>query len=87
MVQADVAKVEEIEHLFEAALSAFGRIDTVVANAGVELVGVPTTDFSEEQFDRLFSINAKGAFFTMQSVAKHVANNGRIIYIGSRATG
>ncbi|HWL84425.1 MAG TPA: SDR family oxidoreductase [Polyangiaceae bacterium] len=86
-VQADVAKVDDVRRLFETAQSTFGKIDIVVANAGVELVGVPTADFTEEQFDRLFSINTKGAFFTMQSAAKHVVDNGRIIYVGSSTTG
>jgi len=38
-VQADVAKVADIERLFAATLQAYGRVDIVVANAGLELVG------------------------------------------------
>jgi NAD(P)-dependent dehydrogenase (short-subunit alcohol dehydrogenase family) len=52
----------------------------------VELVDQPVVDFTEEQFDRLFAINTKGTFFTLQQAAKHVADNGRIIYIGSSTT-
>jgi len=51
------------------------------------LTGLPVVDFTEEQFDRMFAANTKGAFFTMQSAAKHVADNGRIIYISSSTTG
>jgi 3-oxoacyl-[acyl-carrier protein] reductase len=58
-VQADVSKVADIERLFEEAKKAFGKIDIVVANAGVEMVETPVTQFTEEQFDRLFSINTK----------------------------
>lgn len=85
-VQADVSKVAEIERLFAEAIKAFGRIDIVVANAGIEMVETPVTAFTEEQFDRLFSINTKGAYFTMQQAAKHVTDNGRIIYIASSTT-
>ncbi|UOB17956.1 SDR family oxidoreductase [Abyssalbus ytuae] len=85
-VQADVSKVANIEHLFNEALHAFGKIDIVVANAGIEMVETPVVDFTEEQFDKLFSINAKGAYFTMQQAAKHIENNGRIIYIASSTT-
>lgn len=85
-VQADVSKVADIERLFAEARSAFGKIDIVVANAGIEMVETPVVDFTEEQFDRLFSINTKGAYFTMQQAAKHVADNGRIIYIASSTT-
>ena len=85
-VQANVARVEDVDRLFDAALERFGSLDIVVANAGVELVAHPVLDVSEEDFDRLFSINAKGAFFTLQRGARHVADNGRIIYIGSSST-
>jgi 3-oxoacyl-[acyl-carrier protein] reductase len=72
---------------FEAAQSAFGKIDIAVANAGLELTGLPVSDFTEEQYDRMFAVNTKGAFFTMQSAAKHVTDNGRIIYVSSSTTG
>ena len=82
-VQADVSKPADIEKLFSEAKKAFGKIDIVVANAGVELADVPVTDFTEEQFDRLFAINTKGTYFTMQYAAKNVEDNGRIINISS----
>jgi 3-oxoacyl-[acyl-carrier protein] reductase len=85
-VQADVSKVTDIERLFTEAKNAFGKIDIVVANAGIEMVETPVTAFTEEQFDRLFSINTKGAYFTMQQAAKNVEDNGRIIYIASSTT-
>ena len=85
-VQADVSKVVDIERLFEEAKKAFGKIDIVVANAGIEMVETAVTQFTEEQFDRLFSINTKGAYFTMQQAAKNVEDNGRIIYIASSTT-
>jgi 3-oxoacyl-[acyl-carrier protein] reductase len=65
-VQADVSSVKDLERLFAEAKAAFGKIDIVVANAGIEMVEVPVTDFSEEQFDKVFSINTKGTYFTMQ---------------------
>jgi 3-oxoacyl-[acyl-carrier protein] reductase len=85
-IQADVSKVADLQRLFTEAKKAFGKIDIVVANAGIEMVEVPVTDFTEEQFDRLFSINTKGSYFTMQQAGKHVENNGRIIYIASSTT-
>jgi 3-oxoacyl-[acyl-carrier protein] reductase len=50
-VQADMSQVADIERLFAEAQQAFGRLDIVVANAGVELVGPAATDFTEAQFD------------------------------------
>jgi 3-oxoacyl-[acyl-carrier protein] reductase len=85
-VQADTSKVSDLKRLFEEAKKAFGKIDIVVANAGIELVETPVTDFTEEQFDRVFSINAKGSYFTIQEAARNVEDNGRIIYIASSTT-
>ncbi|QPH38699.1 SDR family oxidoreductase [Pedobacter endophyticus] len=85
-VQADISKPAEITRLFEEAKTAFQKIDIVVANAGVELVDVPVENFTEEQFDKLFTLNTKGAFFTLQEAAKHVSDGGRIINISSSTT-
>jgi len=85
-VQADVSKVGDINRLFEEAEKAFGKIHMVIANAGMELVETPVTQFTEEQFDRLFAINTKGSYFTMQQAAKQVEDGGRIIYIASSTT-
>ena len=86
-VKADVSKLEEINRLFETTISNFGKVDIVVVNAGLELTGLSSTDFTEAQFDRLFNTNTKGAFFTMQVAAKLVADSGKIIYVGSSTTG
>jgi 3-oxoacyl-[acyl-carrier protein] reductase len=62
------------------------RVDIVVANAGLELVGKPIADVAESDYDRLFVVNTKGAFFTLQQAARHIADNGRIMYVGSSST-
>jgi 3-oxoacyl-[acyl-carrier protein] reductase len=87
-VRADVSKVAEVERLFTICIERFGRLDIAVANAGVELADHPSiAQVTEEIFDRVFAINAKGAFFTLQVAAKHIVDNGRIIYVGSSTTG
>jgi 3-oxoacyl-[acyl-carrier protein] reductase len=85
-VKADMTDTTQIETLFTTAIETFGHIDIVVANAGVEMVAQPLADVTEEQFDRLFALNSKGSFFTLQKAAKHVTDNGRIIYISSSTT-
>jgi 3-oxoacyl-[acyl-carrier protein] reductase len=85
-IKADIGKVSEIESLFAEAKSRFGKLDIVFANAGIELVGISALDFSEDQFDRIFAVNTKGAFFTLQQAARLVEDNGRIIYVGSSTT-
>jgi 3-oxoacyl-[acyl-carrier protein] reductase len=86
-VRADVAHAEDVDRLFESTLERFGSLDIVVANAGVELIAEPLLDISEADFDRLYSVNAKGTFLTLRRAARHVADDGRIIYIGSSSTG
>ncbi len=59
-IKADVSKPVEIDDMFELALKTFGKIDIVVVNAGLELVGVKATDFTEMQFDSLLIPIPKG---------------------------
>lgn len=83
MINANVSDRKAIEKMFTDSLSHFGKIDVVVANAGVEIVDVPFTEYTEGDFDRVFNLNVKGTFFVMQQAAKHVSNGGRIILISS----
>jgi 3-oxoacyl-[acyl-carrier protein] reductase len=78
-VQADVSSVPEIERLYDAAVEEFGRIDIVVANAGMEKVNIPFTDVTEEDFDLLWRVNTKGPYFVLREAARRIADNGRII--------
>jgi 3-oxoacyl-[acyl-carrier protein] reductase len=86
VVQADVSSPSDIDRLFAETVSAFGSVDIVVANAGREVIAQPAVDVTEEDFDRIFDVNAKGAFFTMQKAAKVLSHGGRIISIGSTST-
>jgi 3-oxoacyl-[acyl-carrier protein] reductase len=45
-VRADVSKVADIDRLFGATIEQFGRMDIVVANAGIEVVGTPIADIN-----------------------------------------
>lgn len=85
-VKADMSRVDDIERLFQTTLDHFGHVDVVVVNAGVEIVDQPALDATEEEFDRLFGVNTKGALFTLQKAGRYVADGGRIILIGSSST-
>jgi 3-oxoacyl-[acyl-carrier protein] reductase len=85
-VRADISSYADIERLFAESLERFSAIDIVVASAGVEPIGIPFVDITEAQFDRTYAINTKGAFFTLQAAARNIADQGRIIYIGSTTT-
>ncbi|MGH7862122.1 MAG: SDR family NAD(P)-dependent oxidoreductase [Candidatus Dormibacteraceae bacterium] len=84
-VKADVSKVGDLEMLVAAAVKAFGRLDIMVNNAGVE-TRTSVLDTSEEQYDRVLSINLKSAFFGTQFAARQMIaqkSGGRIINITS----
>ena len=84
-VDADVSRVDQLQTLFEAAVSQFGRVDVMVNNAGVE-TRTSTLDTTEQQYDRVLSINLKSAFFGTQLAAKQMikqGGGGRIINITS----
>jgi len=84
-VQADVARVSEIERMFDTALAACGRLDILVNNAGIANYK-KMEDFTEEEYDRIFDINVKGVFFCCKQAALKMADNGSIINIGSTVT-
>jgi NAD(P)-dependent dehydrogenase (short-subunit alcohol dehydrogenase family) len=82
VVDGDIAEVAAVRRLFAETEQAFGRLDVVVNNAGV-IVKKPVVEVTEEDFDRSFGVNAKGAFFVMQEAARRIADGGRIINIGT----
>ena len=86
IVDGDLADVKVVKRLFDATMEAFGRVDIVINNAGV-VIKKPFTDITEADFDRSFDINAKAAFFVMQEAARRIADNGRIINMGTTILG
>lgn len=85
-VAADVSQLDGIQRLYDATIEAFGQVDIVVANAGMEKVNIPVTDVTEEDFDLLFRVNTKGPYFVLREAARRIADNGRIITISSNTT-
>jgi glucose 1-dehydrogenase len=84
-VKADVSKVADLQTLMDEAVKAFGRVDIMVNNAGVE-TRTSVLDTTEEQYDRVMDINLKSAFFGTQIAARQMikqGGGGRIINISS----
>ena len=72
-VQADMSRQEDRENLISAAVEHFGRIDTLINNAGVGSAKQENIlDVSEESLDRVMDINLKGYLFTAQLAAKQM---------------
>ena len=84
-VKADVSKVDEVQMLVDETVKAFGRLDIIINNAGIE-TRTSVLDTTEAQYDRVMDINLKGAFFGTQFAAKQMikqGDGGRIINISS----
>ncbi len=74
-VKCDVGDKAEVEALMESAVAAFGRMDILVANAGI----VHASDFlelEEADFDRVIRVNLKGVFLTGQAAARQMVKQG-----------
>ena len=85
-LKADVGDVADIDRIVRETMAAFGRIDISVNNAGVTR-RADIMDLTEQDWDRIHRVNAKGVFFCLQRVAREMIpkREGRIINIASIA--
>ena len=83
----DITQLAQIDALIAAAEAHFGPIDVLYNNAAVFDMA-PLLDSSEASFDKLFAVNVKGLFFTMQKVLARMVAQGRrgaVINMASQA--
>jgi len=66
-IQADVTRFEDLERAAAAAVANFGRIDVLVANAGISAAGV-LHETPPSTWDRVFEINVRGTYLTCKAV-------------------
>ena len=71
VLQADVTERQQAIDAVEAAVSAFGRLDTVVNNAGVMLLG-PIPDAPMEEWERMIELNLKGLLYVAHAALPHL---------------
>ena len=73
---ADVSREDDVKALIRATVDTFGRLDVMVNNAGI-LIAKPLQELTEEDFDRVTSVNQKGTFFgTKHAVPALIAAGG-----------
>jgi NAD(P)-dependent dehydrogenase (short-subunit alcohol dehydrogenase family) len=80
-VQADVAKLADVDRLYAEVSQKLGKIDVLFVNAGVAKFA-PLSDTSEDLYDQQFDINIKGAYFTIQK-ALPLLNDGASIILNT----
>jgi NAD(P)-dependent dehydrogenase (short-subunit alcohol dehydrogenase family) len=85
-IRADLGSVADIDRMVGEGIAAFGKIDILLNNAGVTRRAY-IMDLTEEDWDRIHRVNAKGVFFCLQRVAREMIprRSGRIINIASVA--
>jgi 3-hydroxybutyrate dehydrogenase len=83
-VAMDVTTEDEVNAGVEKTASAFGKIDILVSNAGIQIVH-PIEDFPFADWKKLLAIHLDGAFLTTKACVKHMykQGSGALIYMGS----
>ena len=83
-IQADVSSYTEIKRMFAEAVQAFGMLDIVVSNSGIECFA-PLQETTPELYDSVMNLNTRGQFFVAQQGYKHMNAHGRIVLMSSVA--
>ncbi len=78
-IRSDAANLQDIHSLAETVRRELGSIDALFINVGVSEFA-PFDQVTEDSFDRLFSVNTKGAFFTAQQLAPLINAGGSMVF-------
>jgi 3-oxoacyl-[acyl-carrier protein] reductase len=81
-LQCDVADVAAQDAAIDQAVARLGRLDILVCNAGLTITGA-LADYADDAFDRSFAVNTRAPFYAARKAAKVMADDGRVILIGS----
>jgi 3-oxoacyl-[acyl-carrier protein] reductase len=81
----DVSDVSFIQSMVDLAVSQFGKLDIIVANAGITLYG-EFLDYNADDFNSVMKVNLAGSFFLAQAASRQMINQGtggRILFMSS----
>lgn len=83
-IECDVSSEASVQKAFTTIIDIFGRIDAVVASAGI-VENYPALDYPADRVKRLFDVNVHGVFYTAREAARHMIpqGGGSIILISS----
>jgi NAD(P)-dependent dehydrogenase (short-subunit alcohol dehydrogenase family) len=87
-IKGDVTNLDDLERIFRITSDKFGKIDTLVVNAGGIVDGVPMAgidDVTEENYDLYMGLNLKSTYFTVKKALPYLNDGASIILIGSSA--
>lgn len=81
-VPTDIADPAQVQHMVEAAMAQFGKIDTLINNAGIG-TAIPATREAPEQFRHVIDVNLNGAYWAAQACARVMRPGSTIVNISS----
>lgn len=81
-IQGDLTKADENRRLFAEAKARFGRVDIAVNTTGM-VIKKPILECTEADYDKIFAINSKAAFFFLQEAGRTLENGGKIVTLVS----
>ncbi|MEP2639999.1 SDR family oxidoreductase [Roseobacter sp.] len=83
----DVADAASVNHMAQTALDTWGQVDILVNNAGITHLPTALEDVTEDEFDRVFAVNAKSVYLTARALVPHMKSRatGAILNIASTA--
>lgn len=84
-VASDAARLEDIEQLKTEVAQRLHDVDLLFVNVGYSTL-TPFSEATQEDYDRTFDVNTKGAFFTAQRLAPLIKDGGSIVFTTSVAT-
>jgi len=79
-IQGDLTKVSDVVKLFDEAVKRYGRLDIAVNTVG-KVLKKPFVETTEKEYDEMFAINAKAAYFFIKEAGKRMNEGGKIITI------
>ncbi|MGH2414420.1 MAG: SDR family oxidoreductase, partial [Microcystaceae cyanobacterium] len=84
---ADISQPEQMQQVFEQIGNRWGRIDIVVANAGINGVWAPIEELSPQDWDKTLSVNLKGTFLTVKYAVPYLKRQGGSVVITASVNG
>jgi SDR family mycofactocin-dependent oxidoreductase len=80
---ADVSELKAMTAAIDAGVAELGRLDVVVANAGVHLPGAPAWELDPQVWQRTLDINLTGVWHTVRASVPHMVDRGSVVIISS----